>query len=371
MRVADLIAYLEELAPPALAESYDNVGLLCGHPEAAITGVYCVLDCLPERVQEAIDRGCNVVVAHHPLIFKGIRRIDARHWTGRALELAIKHDVALYAIHTNLDNVLPGVNTMLARRIGLLTEQIRPLRPMQGQLLGLATFVPAADAPRVLQACWAAGAGQVGQYHNCAFQTEGQGFFTPGTGTNPHTGQVGRPEQTQELRLELLVPAHRQRAVLAALKASHPYEEVAYYLYPLQNTWQDHGAGAVADLPTPLPFADFLRQVCQGLGIGHVRHTEPGPGKLVRRVAVCGGAGAFLLDDAKRAGADVLLTGDVKHHEFLEATTGTVFVDVGHYESERLVADELALKIKEKFATFAVHLPEPGQVQSPVHWFTL
>lgn len=369
MTVADITRYLDTLAPPALKEDYDNVGLLCGRPETKCTGAYLVLDCLPERVEEAIALGCNLVIAHHPLIFKGLKKIDLSHWSGRVLELALKHDVALYAIHTNLDNILPGVNSMLAARVGLNPDTLKPLRPLRGALVGLTTFAPAEHAEAVLQALWAAGAGQIGRYADCSFQLQGTGTFTAQAGANPTLGQVGKPERADEVRLEVILPAHAEGAVLKALFSAHPYEEVAYYLYPLRNVWQQAGAGAIGELPEAVPFEEFCRQVCAGLEIGHLRHTAAAPGKTVRRVAVCGGAGSFLLEDAKRAGADVLITGDVKHHEFLEATAATVILDVGHYESERWVADELALKIREKFPTFALHLPGSGRAKSPVQLF--
>ncbi len=371
MTIGAVAAFLDTLAPPALAEDYDNAGLLVGDLKAPCTGVYTVLDCLPERLEEAHRLGCNLVVAHHPLIFKGLKKIDLAHWVGKTLAYAIKHDIALYAIHTNLDNVLPGVNSMLAERIGLPLETLKPLRPLKNSLVGLTTFAPKEAAHPVLEALWAAGAGHVGQYDRCAFFSEGTGTFTPGRDAHPTLGQIGRAEQVTEMRLEVILPAHAEKAVLKALMEAHPYEEVAYYLYPLKNTWQDAGAGALGTLPEPMPFADFCQQVCAGLGISSLRHTRVSSTKTVQRVAVCGGAGSFLLEDAKRAGADVLVTGDVKHHEFLEATDATAFVDVGHYESEYLIADWLALKIREKFRTFAVLLPEAAQTQSPVQLFTL
>jgi len=371
MVVSEIIQYLETLAPPALKEDYDNVGLLCGHADWPCSGAYVVLDCLPERLAEAHALGCNLVIAHHPLIFKGLKKIDAKHWTGQVLEYAIKHDIALYAIHTNLDNVLPGVNEMLASRIGLPTATLKPLRPLQNALVGLTTFVPHTAAHLVLDALWAAGAGHVGNYSQCSFATVGVGTYTPQAGATPYTGQVGKAERAAEVRLEVILPAFAEHIVLKALFATHPYEEVAYYVYPLKNTWQDAGAGAVADLPEPMPFVDFCKQVCTGLQIEHLRHTAAATDKRVTRVAVCGGAGSFLLEDAKRAGADVLVTGDVKHHEFLEASESTIIVDVGHFESERLITDWLSLKISEKFPTFAVHLPGPARAKSPVQVFTL
>jgi dinuclear metal center YbgI/SA1388 family protein len=371
MTIAPVLDYLDALAPQALQEDYDNAGLLWGHPQNPCTGVYVVLDCLPERLAEAKALGCNLVVAHHPLIFKGLKKIDARHWVGQTLAFAIQHDIALFAIHTNLDNVLPGVNTMLAERIGLPVEGLKPLRPLKNALVGLTTFAPQEAAQTVLEALWSAGAGHIGQYAQCSFSTTGTGTFTPQAGAHPTLGQVGKPEQAAEVRLEVVLPAHAERRVLQALHATHPYEEVAYFLYPLKNTWQDAGAGAIGLLPEPVPFDVFCHQVCAALGSTYLRHTAVVPDKMVHKVAVCGGAGSFLLADAQRAGADVLVTGDVKHHEFLEATEATAVVDVGHYESEYLITEWLALKIREKFVTFAVHLPGPERAKSPVHLFTL
>jgi len=371
MNIKSVTDYLETLAPPGLKEDYDNVGLLCGNPDDVCTGIYIVLDCLPQHLHEAQAAGCNLVVAHHPLLFKGLKRVNEQHWAGQALAFAIRHTMAIYAIHTNLDNVLPGVNTMLADRLGLDMATVKPLRPLKNALVGLTTFAPASAARQVLEALWAAGAGKIGKYAQCGFSTEGMGTFTPQAGSRPAEGTVDNQEQVHEVRLEVVLPAHAEQAVVQALHKNHPYEEVAHYLYPLKNTWQDAGAGAIGLLPTPLPFADFCHHVCKGLLSTYLRHTAVPEGKMVHKVALCGGAGAFLIEDALRAGADVLITGDLKHHEFLEATAKTTLVDVGHYESEYLIMEWLALNIREKFSTFVVHLPVAEKTQSPVQMFTL
>lgn len=356
--------FLETLAPLAYQESYDNAGLLVGDPAAAVTGVLTSLDCTEAVVDEAVAKGCNLVVAHHPIVFKGLKKLNGKNYVERAVIRAIKADVALYAIHTNLDHVRGGVNFKIAERLGL--EAVRILAPKRETLLKLVSFVPVEATQHVLDALYAAGAGQVGDYKNCSFRVEGTGTFRPTEGTNPAIGQIGRDEHVTEHRIEVLLPAPLEGAVLAALRRAHPYEEVAFYLQKLENENQDVGAGAVGTLPEALDEAAFLRFLKEKMQLHVIRHT-PLRGRPVRTVAVCGGAGSFLLPDALRQGADAFVTADFKYHEFFDAEGRLVVCDIGHYESEVFTKDLLRDVLAKKFTTFAVEISETPT--NPVNYF--
>ena len=360
--VQDLARLLEAAAPLAYQESYDNAGLQCGDPQADITGVLIALDCTPAVVAEAGRRGCNVVVCHHPVIFRPLKRLTGANEVEQTIIAALKNDVAIYAAHTNLDNVRGGVNDKLAEKLGLTGTRV--LAPQPGTLARLSTYVPhrpadqqADVAGRVLAALYAAGAGQVGQYSGCSFQSEGTGTFTPGANSRPAVGAPGRPETVPERRLEVLLPLHRQAAVLRALRAAHPYEEVAYELVKLENTNQDVGAGLVGELPEPLAPAAFRQLLKQRLLVPVVRHTAFE--KAIKKVAVCGGAGAFLIGAARAAGADAYVTGDVKYHEFFGAEGRLMLCDVGHFESEQFTGEVFRDLLMAGFGrTFAVLIAE-------------
>ncbi|WP_026351292.1 Nif3-like dinuclear metal center hexameric protein [Hymenobacter aerophilus] len=350
-QLLDLMRVLEAAAPLAYQESYDNAGLQCGDPQMDITGVLISLDCTPAVVDEAIRRGCNVVVAHHPLIFKPLKRLTGANEVEQTLLKAIRHDVALYAAHTNLDNVAHGVNRQLANKLGL--ENGRILDPKPGLLAKLITYVPAPQTAAVLAALYAAGAGQVGQYSECSFRTEGTFTFTPGAGTNPFVGQPGQPHTGSEQRVEVLLPLHLQRSALAALRAAHPYEEVAYEIVKLENSHQDVGSGFVGELPEALSPAEFRQRLRQALGVPVVKYTDFE--RPIKKVALCGGAGAFLIGKARAAGADAYVTGDLKYHEYFGAEGRLMLCDVGHFESEQFTGEIFRDLLAANFgSTFAV-----------------
>ena len=360
--VQDLARLLEAAAPLAYQESYDNAGLQCGNPQAEITGVLITLDCTPAVVAEAVRRGCNVVVCHHPVIFKPLKRLTGKGLVEQTIMAALKADVAIYAAHTNLDHVRQGVNAKLAEKLGLVN--LRILAPKTGTLARLTTYVPhrpqdqqAGVASQVLAALYAAGAGQVGDYKDCSFQTPGTGTFTPGAGTQPAIGATGQPEAVAEMRLEVLLPLHRQAAVLAALRQAHPYQEVAYELVKLENEHQDVGAGMVGELPEALSPAAFRQLLKTALGVPVVKHTAFE--KDIQKVALCGGAGSFLTGAAVAAGADAYVTGDVKYHEFFAPEGRLMLCDVGHFESEQFTGEIFRDLLLGRFGrTFAVLFAE-------------
>ncbi|MCC3154542.1 Nif3-like dinuclear metal center hexameric protein [Hymenobacter sp. BT770] len=360
--VQDLARLLEAAAPLAYQESYDNAGLQCGDPQAEVKGVLISLDCTPAVIAEALRRGCNVVVCHHPVIFRPLKRLTGANEVEQTLIAALKNDVAIYAAHTNLDNVRGGVNDKLAEKLGL--TKTRVLAPQSGTLARLITYVPHREedqqadvAGRVRAALYAAGAGQVGQYSECSFQTLGTGTFTPGAGTQPAIGAQHQPETVPELRLEVLLPLHRQAGVLRALRDAHPYEEVAYELIKLENTHQEVGAGLVGELPVAMAPAAFRAMLKQQLLVPVVRFTPFE--KDIKTVAICGGAGAFLIGTARAAGADAYVTGDVKYHEFFGAEGQLMLCDVGHFESEQFTGEVFRDLLTAGFErTFAVLIAE-------------
>ena len=364
MTVRDIINVLETVAPPSLQESYDNAGLLAGNPSIACSGVLVSLDLTTAVVAEAQARNCNLIVSHHPLIFKGLKRISEEDPVGAALVRCLKNDIAIYAIHTNLDHVAQGVNGRIAQVLGLVNSRV--LAPLGGRLRKLVVFVPEAYRVPLLEALWAAGAGRIGRYDECSFAVPGTGTFRAGEGANPFVGAIGSRHNEAEYRVEVIYPDYAERAILEAMRRAHPYEEVAYDLVPLQNEHQGLGAGLIGQLPEPMNEKAFLQRVRDRFGIPVIRHTAFRD-RDIRTVAVCGGAGSFLVSKALSAGADAFLTADLKYHEFFLPPGRLLLADIGHYESEQFTSDLLVDLLKEKFPTFAVL--KTGLETNPVHYF--
>jgi dinuclear metal center YbgI/SA1388 family protein len=364
MKIQEVIAYLETIAPRAYQESYDNAGLLTGNADAEVQGVLVTLDCTEEVIQEALLRSCNLVVAHHPILFKGVKKITGSNYVEKALLKAIKNDIAIYAIHTNLDNVHTGVNRKIAEKIGL--TKLRVLAPKKDTLSKLVVFVPKKHLEKVLDSLYNAGAGQIGNYKNCSFQLEGQGTFQPNEQANPHIGKAGQKETVEEIRAEVIFPSYAERAILQALKSSHPYEEVAYYTTHLSNDNQEVGSGMVGTLESSMEPRDFLQCLKDSMSLKVIRHT-PLLNKKVEKVAVCGGSGSFLLAKALQEGADFFVSADFKYHEFFEAEGRITIADIGHYESEVHTKDLLAELLTKKFRTFAVNFSTT--ITNPISYY--
>jgi len=363
--IKEILTELEKLAPLPYQEDYDNAGLLVGLPDIELTGILFTLDITEDIVDEAIQKQCNLIVAHHPIIFKGLKKLNGKNYVERTVIKAIKNDIALYATHTNLDHVTGGVNWQIARRLGL--QNIKVLEPKKQILTKLAFFCPVENTQEVLNALFEEGAGEIGEYRNCSFRTEGLGTFLPGENANPAIGARGDLETVKEHRVEVMLPSHLQAQVLRALRSAHPYEEVAYYLSALENENQEVGAGAIGELPEPMDTADFLSHLKSRMEATVIKHTEPA-GKAVRRVAVCGGAGSFLLRNAISARADAYVTADYKYHEFFDAEGRIMICDIGHYESEAFTKNLLHDYISGKFSNFALCLSEIST--NPVRYFS-
>lgn len=351
MKISELITAIEVFAAPELQEDYDNAGLITGDASWACTGALCTLDVTMEVLKEAKEKGCNLVVAHHPIIFKGLKRLNGRSYVEQVVIEAIKSDIAIYAAHTNLDNVILGVNGRIAEKIGL--KNVTILSPRQRVLRRLITFAPTDKAEEVRAAVFAAGAGHIGKYSECSFNSEGTGTFKAEEGADPYVGEIGERHAERETKIEIVYPAYLELQVVKALVDSHPYEEVAYDIFTMENAHYGIGAGLVGELEEPVAEEIFLSMLKDTFKVGAIRHT-PLRGRPVKRVAVCGGAGAMLIKKARAAGADVYVTGDVKYHEFFDAEGRMVIADIGHYESEQFTVELLHDLLVEKFPNFAV-----------------
>jgi dinuclear metal center YbgI/SA1388 family protein len=364
MTIHEISEALEQYAPLVFQEEYDNSGLIIGNPETEVSGVLIAVDVTGEVLDEALQNGCNLVIAHHPLIFKGMKRFVGEDLVQRLAVKAIRGQVAVYAMHTNLDNSVKGLNAWVSGLLGI--KNCRILSPGQGLLSKLVTFCPVDHADRVRQALFDAGAGHIGNYDCCSFNLAGQGTFRASANTNPFVGEKNVLHAESEIRIEVILPRHLQLKVVSALLENHPYEEVAYDVYPLANTGEFSGSGMIGDLETPVTEQQFLKAVKKETGIPSLRHSGL-TGKMIFRVAICTGSGAFLIRDAKKSGADAFLTADLKYHDFFEADEQLILADIGHYESERFAKDLIYDILIKKFPTFAFLISKINT--NPVHYY--
>lgn len=351
MTIKEITTHLESIAPLTLQESYDNSGLLVGNPGTEVSKILVSLDVTEPVIEEAIEEGCNLIISHHPIIFRGLKKLTGKNYVERTVIKAIQNNIALYAIHTNLDNVFPGVNQMIARKLGL--KNLRTLSPKEQTLKKLVTFIPVADSDAVLNALHITGAGAIGNYSECSFQVTGTGCFRPDNSANPAIGSRGELESVEENRVEVIFPAYLQRSLIQALLRTHPYEEPAFDIFSLDNPDTRIGAGMIGDVEEPIPEKDFLYQVKKNFNLQVIRHT-PLRNKGIKKVAVCGGSGSFLLKTALAQKADIFITADFKYHEFFDAENEIVIADVGHYESEQFTKELIIELLIDKFSNIAV-----------------
>ena len=364
MKIADLTNYLESLAPLSSQEPYDNCGLLTGSKNSELTNALIALDCTEAIIDEAIQKNCNLVIAHHPIIFKGLKKLTGRNYVERTIIKAIQNNIAIYAIHTNLDNYRFGVNKKIGDLLGVKNPQI--LQPAENKLIKLSVFVPADYAEKVIDAMFEAGAGTIGNYSECGFSTTGTGTFKAMDGANPFVGKKDQRHAAQEQKVEVLVTAHRLGVILQAMKQAHPYEEIAYDLIPLLNANTYEGAGMLGELETPMTETAFLQKLKETFKTGTIKHTALRD-KMVKKIAWCGGSGSFLLGKAIASGADFYITGDFKYHEFFDADNQLVIADIGHFESEQFTIELIGALLQEKFPNFAPCLTETNT--NPVNYF--
>ena len=364
MKLSLLTDYLESLAPLAYQEDYDNSGLIVGRPDQEIFQALISLDCTEAVVDEAIANNCQVIVSHHPIVFRGLKKFNGKTYVERVVEKAIRHNIAIYAIHTNLDNIQAGVNARICETLGL--KDTRILSPKQNLLKKLVSYVPVAKAEQVRNALFHAGAGNIGNYSEASFNAEGKGTFKGNEYTDPYVGEPGIRHTEDEIRIEVVYPAVLESKILMALVLAHPYEEVAYDLYNLTNPNQQVGSGMVGELEIPINEEAFLGFVKNKMRAHVIRHTAF-TGKHIKKVAVCGGAGGFLVKQAIGAGADIFITADYKYHEFFDAEGKIVIADIGHYESEQYTQNLLHDIIKSKFSQLYIRLTEINT--NPVKYF--
>lgn len=364
MKIKEIIYFLESLAPLSLQESYDNAGLIIGNDETECQGIITSLDVTESVVEEAVKRNCNLIVAHHPIIFRGIKKINGNNYVERTVIAAIKNDVAIYAIHTNLDNVIEGVNKKIADKLDL--QNCKTLLPKEETLQKLVTFSPVKNAEEVRTALFKAGAGAIGKYDECSFNVQGEGTFKAGEGSDPFVGKIGERHLEKETRIEVIFPSFLQNKIIRSLKESHPYEEVAYYIQALENVQENVGSGLVGELPKGISEKELLKSLKNDFHLSVIKHT-PLLKKTVTKIAVCGGAGIFLLPHAIAAGAQVYITADIKYHEFFDADNRILLTDIGHYESEQFTIELLTDFLQEKFPNFAVLKTEMNT--NPVNYF--
>lgn len=355
MIVKEVTDILEELAPLAQAEDFDNVGLLVGNSNQNVTGILVTLDTLENVLDEAIEHKCNLIVSFHPIIFKGLKRITGTNYVERVVLKAIQNDIAIYSMHTALDNSPRGVNAKICEVLGIVNTEI--LIPQKGSIKKLTTYVPKSDAKKLKDALFGAGAGNIGNYSNCSFIVDGTGSYMPGENSTPVKGEIGKTQYEEETQINVTFAAHNERNILKALFQNHPYEEVAYEVFSLENRDQNTGMGMVGKLEKSMTESAFLSFLKQKMNVSVIKHSRL-LGKKVQKVAVLGGSGAFAISAAKASGADVFVTSDLKYHQFYEAEGKIVIADIGHYESEQFTKNLLVDYLTKKIPSFAVRLSE-------------
>ncbi|WP_062059991.1 Nif3-like dinuclear metal center hexameric protein [Aquimarina longa] len=355
MQIKEVIQHLEALAPTAYAEDFDNVGLLVGNSETKVTGILVTLDTLENILDEAIENNCNLIVSFHPIIFKGIKKFNGNTYVERVVMKAIKNDIAIFSIHTALDNALYGVNNMMCEKLGLLQRKI--LIPQSGNIKKLTTFAPNNEAKLLCTKLFEAGAGTIGNYDNCSFSSEGTGTFRALNNANPSLGIIGKLHEEKETQIQVTYPKHCENNILKALFKNHSYEEVAYEITTLENKNQNIGIGMIGELPESMKEIDFLKYIKSIFKTGCIRHSAL-LNKPIKKVAVLGGSGSFAIQNALYAGADIFITSDLKYHEFYKAENKFILADIGHYESEQYTKNLIVSYLRKKISNFAIILSD-------------
>jgi dinuclear metal center YbgI/SA1388 family protein len=355
MKVKDIIAILEELAPLPYSEGFDNTGLLVGDENTTVSGILVTLDTLENIVDEAIEKKCNLIVSFHPIIFSGLKKITGKTYVERVVQKAIKNDIAIFSNHTALDNSYNGVNAMICEKLGLKNRNI--LIPQRETIKKLITFVPLTSADKVRESLFDAGGGTIGNYENCSFNVAGKGSFKGNDASNPVKGKKGEIHFEEEVQIGITFAKHQQGNILKALFETHPYEEVAYEITTLENSNQHIGMGMIGDLENAMPENDFLKFLKKTMKTDCVRHSKL-INKSIKKVAVLGGSGSFAINTAKKAGADAFISADFKYHDFFKAENTILLADIGHYESEQFTKELLHAFLKKKITNFAVLLSQ-------------
>lgn len=364
MTIAEVTSALEAFAPLALQEDYDNSGLQVGNRSAECHGALLCVDVTPAIVDEAIARGCNLIVSHHPLIFKGLKRITGATQVERVVLKAIYNNIAIYSCHTSVDNATNGVSWEMARRLNVIN--VETLEPQQGKLLKLSFMVPMAHCETVKTAIFKAGAGEIGNYDCCSFSVEGEGSFRALDGANPFVGALGDIHHEPEMRVDVLLPRWLKSKVEKALIEAHPYEEPAYEFISIENESKFTGSGIVGTLSDPMSLSQLIGRIKNEFNSPVVRCNAVDEGQTITRIAMCGGSGAFLIRNAIAQGAQVYLTSDVKYHDFVDYKNEIIIIDIGHFESEQCTKNIFYRVIQEKFPNFALYYSDIEQ--NPINY---
>ena len=355
MKIKEIITVLEEMAPLAYAEDFDNVGLLVGDKKTEATGVLVCHDALESVIEEAVAKKCNLIVCFHPILFSGLKKITGKNYVERAIIKAIKNDIAIYAVHTALDNHTEGVNKIFSNALGLTKTKI--LIPKEDFIRKLVTYTIPENADKLRNSLFDSGAGNIGNYENCSFNSKGIGTYMGNEYSNPEIGERFKFVEADEIKIEVTFEKHLENKILKSLFNNHVYEEVAYEIYDLQNKNQNIGLGMIGELPIPMEekeFLDFVKDKMQSESIRHSRFL----GKPIKKVAVLGGSGSFAIKNAIQAGADAFLTSDLKYHQFYEAENQLILADIGHFESERYTKNYIVDYLRKKILNFAIVLSE-------------
>ena len=364
MIVQDVINLLEDFAPTNYAEDFDNVGLLVGDKTAKISGVLVTLDTIESVVDEAISTNCNLIVSFHPIIFKGLKKITGKSYVERVVLKAIQNNIAIFAIHTALDNALQGVNSRICDQLELKNKQI--LIPQKGTIKKLTTYVPKNEVENLRNALFKAGAGDIGNYSNCSFNVDGVGTYKGGNQSNPSIGKKGEIHFENETQISVIFQKHLESKIIKTLFAHHSYEEVAYEITTLENTNQTIGMGMLGELKDSKSEVDFLKHLKNKMQTDCIRHSQI-TDKSIKKVAVLGGSGSFAIQAAKAAGADAFVSADLKYHDFFTAENTILLADIGHYESEQFTKNLLVAYLSKKITNFAVVLSNINT--NPVKYF--
>lgn len=364
MLIKEITNYLEELAPLSTQESYDNSGFICGDKSWTLTNALISLDCIEATVDEAIEKGCNLIISHHPIVFSGLKSLTGKTYIERTVIKAIKNDIAIYAIHTNLDNYHLGVNYKIGELLNIKNPTI--LNPKKNNLQKLSVFVPDTHKQEVLDVLFNSGAGSIGNYSDCSFSINGEGSFKANEDANPFVGAKNKRHLEKESKIEVIIPKHLNQKIISDMLTVHPYESVAYDLISLENYNSNLGSGMYGELENEIDTELFLKLIKKAFKTGCIKHTNIHK-KKIKTIAWCGGSGSFLLNSAKRINADIFITGDFKYHEFFDAENEIIIADVGHFESEQFTIELIQEILSKKFTTFAPYLT--NRQTNPVNYF--
>jgi dinuclear metal center YbgI/SA1388 family protein len=355
MKINEVISILEELSPLSYSEDFDNTGLLVGDYNTEVKGILVTLDTLESIVDEAVKNGCNLIVSFHPIIFSGLKKLTGKNYIERVVMKAIKNNIAIFSMHTALDNSWNGVNAMICEKLKLTNRNI--LIPKNETIKKLTTYVPSDSAEKLLEQLFKAGAGSIGNYSNCSFSSNGNGTYRGNENSNPVKGIKGELHFEKEVQINITIQKHKEASVLRALFNFHPYEEVAYEIITLENTNQHIGMGMTGELENPMTGIEFLNYLKKNMNTYCIRHSKL-MNKSIHKVAVLGGSGSYAIEAAISSGADAFVTADCKYHDFFKAENNILLADIGHYESEQFTKELLVAFLNKKISTFAIVLSQ-------------